>query len=133
MEDQPMSRGAPPPHVEALLREAYAAFNERDVDRALAAMAPDVAWPNGWEGGHVHGHDEVRAYWTRQWAEIDPQVTPSKVSSTDDGRVAVTVDQQVRGPDGSLISANQVQHVYTFRDGQVARMDIVDPAPSDEH
>lgn len=54
-----MPRGTPPPHAEALLREAYAAFNERDIDRALAAMAPDVAWPNGWEGGHVHCMDIV--------------------------------------------------------------------------
>jgi len=26
-----------------------------------------VDWPNGMEGGRVHGHAEVRAYWTRQW------------------------------------------------------------------
>lgn len=128
-----MPQGTPPPNAEALLREAYVAFNERDIDRALATMAPDVAWPNGWEGGHVHGHDEIRAYWTRQWAEFDPQVTPTAVTPTDDGRVAVTVDQQVRAPDGSLISANEVQHLYTFRNGQVARMDIIEPTPSDEH
>lgn len=127
-----MPQGMPPPNAEALLRDAYVAFNERDIDRALAAMAPDVAWPNGWEGGHVHGHDEVRAYWTRQWAEIDPQVTPTAVTPTDSGRVAVTVDQQVRAPDGSLISANEVQHLYTFRNGQVTRMDI-EPTPSDKH
>jgi len=39
----------PPPEVE-LLRAAYAAFNARDFDDALATMAPDVAWPRAFLG-----------------------------------------------------------------------------------
>jgi ketosteroid isomerase-like protein len=39
---------------EELLRYAYAAFNARNVDAALATMHPDVVWPNGMEGGTVH-------------------------------------------------------------------------------
>ena len=39
-----------------LLRHMYAAFNRREIDTVLAAMHPDVDWPNGWEGGRVHGH-----------------------------------------------------------------------------
>ena len=54
-----------------LLRDAYAAFNRRDIAGVLASMSADVDWPNGMEGGHVRGHDEVRAYWTRQWAVLD--------------------------------------------------------------
>ena len=69
----------------------YGAFNDRDIDGALAGMAPDVAWPNGWEGGHVHGHEAVRDYWTRQWAAIDPHVEPVEISVEPDGRVAVLV------------------------------------------
>jgi ketosteroid isomerase-like protein len=30
-----------------LLRQAYVAFNARDIDAALATMHPDVEWPNG--------------------------------------------------------------------------------------
>jgi hypothetical protein len=37
-------------------------------------MTDDIDWPNGWEGGRVSGKDAVRAYWTRQWAEIDPHI-----------------------------------------------------------
>jgi hypothetical protein len=33
-------------------------------------MDADVHWPNGWEGGYVEGHDEVRDYLTRQWKEL---------------------------------------------------------------
>jgi ketosteroid isomerase-like protein len=59
-----------------LLKKTYGAFNGRDIDAALAAMTPDVEWPNGMEGGIVHGHDGIRAYWTRQWGIVDPHVDP---------------------------------------------------------
>jgi len=32
---------------EQLLRSLYEAFNARDLDTCLAAMAPDVDWANG--------------------------------------------------------------------------------------
>ena len=36
-----------PPHPPAaLVREAYAAFNARDIECALTLMQPDVDWPN---------------------------------------------------------------------------------------
>jgi hypothetical protein len=44
----------------------------RDMEAAPTAMRPDVDWPNGMEGGRVHGYDEVRAYWRRQWHVIHP-------------------------------------------------------------
>ena len=62
--------------AEALLQGAYRAFNARDIDSALAAMHPDVDWHNAMEDRRAHGHDEVRAYWTRQWELIDPHVEP---------------------------------------------------------
>jgi len=116
---------APAPEVAALVSEAYAAFNARDVDRALAAMAPDVEWPNGWEGGWVRGRDEVRAYWERQWAEIDPTVVPGTMTPTPDGRVAVEVAQTVRGLDGTVLAEGRVVHVHTIDDGLITRMEIV--------
>jgi len=39
----------------ALLQRTYAAFNARDLETALAAMHPDVTWPNGMEGGTLRG------------------------------------------------------------------------------
>jgi hypothetical protein len=50
---------------ELLLRRAYEAFNARDIEEALSLMHPDVDWPNGMEGGRLHGHREVRDYWRR--------------------------------------------------------------------
>jgi ketosteroid isomerase-like protein len=49
---------------QTLLQSAYNAFNNRDIDAILAVMHPDVDWPNGMDGGRVHGHQSDRA--TRQ-------------------------------------------------------------------
>jgi hypothetical protein len=111
---------------EPLLRDVYDAFNRRDIDKVISAMQPDVDWPNAWEGGRVVGREAVRAYWTRQFKEIDGKVDPVAFNVGDDGRVAVTVHQVVRGLDGSLIADRVVTHVYAFRDGLVERMDVID-------
>jgi ketosteroid isomerase-like protein len=55
------------PPKQELLKAAYAAFNRRDLETALALLHPEVEWANGLEGGTVHGPGAVRAYWTRQW------------------------------------------------------------------
>jgi hypothetical protein len=111
---------------EQLLRQAYAAFNARDIDGALVLMHPDVDWPNGMEGGRELGHDAVRAYWTRQFGLIDSHVEPEGFERDDEGRIVVDVHQIVRDPEGSVLSDGRLRHVYTFRDGLVSRMEIED-------
>ena len=112
--------------LEAVIYAAYEAFNRRDIPGALSIMTPDVAWANGWEGGHVHGHDAVRSYWTRQWQQLNPSVVPKSSLRSDDGRMIVTVEQVVRDLDGMVVGAATVQHAYTFADRLVRRMDIVE-------
>jgi hypothetical protein len=112
------------PARQRLLESAYAAFNARDIGGALRMMTPDVEWPNGMEGGFVHGHDAVRAYWTRQWGKIDPHVRPVGFSLRADGRVEVTVHQVVRSLAGEVLVDQTVRHVYTFERDLVRRMDI---------
>ena len=111
---------------DARLRSLYEAFNRRDIDAALAGMIPDVDWPNGWQGGREHGQPAVRAYWTRQWAQLDPRVEPVSITLRPDGRVAVEVHQVVRDLRGDMVSDSRVVHVYELRDGLVVRMDIED-------
>jgi hypothetical protein len=108
----------------SLLREAYAAFNARDIDSALATMQPDVAWPNGMEGGMVHGHAGVREYWTRQWGLIDPQVEAVTFDLDEAGRVVVGVHQVVRNLSGESLLDRMVEHVYTIEDGLIRTMEI---------
>lgn len=111
-------------HDRTLLESAYAAFNARDIDAALAVMHPDVDWANGMEGGRVLGHAAVRDYWTRQWKMIDPHVEPVGFSGDDAGRIIVDVHQVVRDLSGAVIADGMVQHVYTIDDGLVQKMEI---------
>jgi hypothetical protein len=106
------------------LRALYAAFNERDIDAVLEAMADDVDWPNAWEGGRLRGHEAVRGYWTRQWAAIDPRVEPVAIEELADGRVAVDVEQVVMDLDGAVVSEGRVLHVYELRGSLITRMDV---------
>jgi nuclear transport factor 2 (NTF2) superfamily protein len=116
---------ADPRHSE--IEALYLAFNERDIDAVLVKLAPDVDWPNAWEGGRAIGHDAVRDYWTRQWSEIDPYVSPAGFATLRDGRVAVSVDQLVKDHDGNVIGSGRVVHTYTFgEDGLVTQMEVAE-------
>jgi ketosteroid isomerase-like protein len=107
-----------------LLASAYAAFNARDIAAVLAMMHPDVDWPNGMEGGRVHGHTGVRDYWERQWASVDPRVEPIRFEAGEADRIVVDVHQVVCDLAGSVLSDQVVQHVYTIQDNLIHRMDI---------
>jgi len=59
--------------TESLIAQAYSAFNQRNIDVALALMSDSVSWPKASEGGRVVGKEEIRAYWRRQWKEGSAQ------------------------------------------------------------
>ena len=107
-----------------MLRNAYRDFNARNIDAVIARMHSKVEWANGMEGGHVHGHDEVRAYWTRQFQVLDPHVDPVRIEQDEDGRWVVEVHQVVRDRQGNLLLDTVVHHLYRIRDGLIERMDI---------
>jgi ketosteroid isomerase-like protein len=114
-------------NAERLLTDLYAAFNRRDLDTVLAAMHPDVDWPNAWEGGRVHRRDAVRAYWERQFDQISSRVDPVAFSDEADGAVLVEVHQVVHDPrSGDLIGDSRVRHRYRFEDGLVIRMEVLE-------
>lgn len=112
-----------------LLRAAYTAFNARDIDAALAIMTPDVHWPRAFKGGFVRGPEEVRAYWTEQWSEIDAHVEPVAFYSEDDGQVLVEVHQVVRDLAGAVLADERVGHRFTIEQGLIQAMEIC-PIPS---
>lgn len=109
---------------QTLLRQLYHNFNARRVDAVLAHMHTDVSWPNGWEGGYVSGHEEVRAYWLRQWQQIDPTVEPISFEDKPDGRIAINVRQIIKDPEGQILSDTLLFHVYTVENCKVRMMAI---------
>jgi hypothetical protein len=114
-----------------MLMDLYRSFNERDIDEVLSHLAPGVDWPNGQRGGREHGREAVRAYWTRQWQEIDPRVEPLSIDFDGEGRAHVRVDQLVRSLGGEILDHRKLEHVYEFNGPFVERMTIV-PLPDDE-
>lgn len=112
-----------------LLRAAYRAFNARDIDAALATMSPDVAWPKAFKGGFVRGPEEIRAYWTEQWSEIDPHVEPVAFYPEDAGSILVEVHQVVRDLAGAVLADEYVGHRFTFAHGLIQAMEVA-PLPS---
>lgn len=112
--------------TESLIAQAYSAFNQRDIDGALALMSDGVNWPKASEGGRVVGKDEIRAYWSRQWKEFDPHVEPLEVRDRGAGKFHVRVHQLVKSLGGGLLSDSEVWHVYTIANGLIERMDIAE-------
>ncbi len=112
-----------------LLRAAYTAFNARDIDAALATMTPDVAWPKAFKGGFVRGPEEVRAYWTEQWTEINPHVEPVAFYPEDAGHILVDVHQVVRNLAGAILADEHVGHRFTLAHGLIQAMEVR-PLPS---
>ncbi|MGH8161946.1 MAG: nuclear transport factor 2 family protein [Gammaproteobacteria bacterium] len=117
-----MSR-QPAPQIE-LLCAAYAAFNARDIDAALALMTPDVVWPRAFKGGFVKGPEEVRAYWTEQWGEINPHVEPIAFHPEHANRILVDVPQVVRDIAGTVIADEHVGHRFTIDHGLIQIMEV---------
>jgi hypothetical protein len=114
---------------QAIITQAYAAFNSRNIDAVLLHLYADVHWPNGWEGGYVSGHDAVRDYWTRQWKEINPTVKPLSFKERPNGTIEVTVHQVVKDLDGKLLHDGFVKHIYTLVNGKIKSMEIEKAKP----
>ena len=112
-----------------LLRATYAAFNAREVDAALVTMTADVAWPKAFKGGFVRGPQEIRAYWTEQWSEIDPRVEPVAFHPQSDGQILVDVHQVVRDLSGAVLADEGTGHLFSFEQGLISKMEI-SPLPS---
>ncbi len=113
----------PAPEIE-LLRAAYVAFNARDIDTALALMTPDVHWPRAFKGGFVRGPEEVRAYWTEQWSEINGKVEPVTFHREEGEQVLVEVHQVVRDLAGAVLADEHVGHRFTFEQGLIQSMEV---------
>ena len=116
-----------------VLKRIYDRFNERDIDGVLAVLANDVVWANGMDGGHVHGREAVKNYWTQQWTMVSPHVEPVRFTEAADGSIVVEVKQVIRDLEGKPLQDQThglkdktVGHVFRMREGKIIRFDIRD-------
>jgi hypothetical protein len=110
-----------------IIIEAYLNFNNRNIKAILSLMCNDVLWPNGWEGGILKGHSEVRDYWTRQWKSINPSVDPVAIKAREKDKYEVVVHQVIKDLTGKLLSDIIVKHIYQFENGLIKSMEIEKP------
>ncbi len=108
----------------ALVQRLYRGFNERNIPSVLALLHDEVDWANGMDGGHVHGREAIRDYWTKQWAAIKPRVDPLRITRRSDDVTAVEVHQVVHDLAGKLLLDEKVRHVFRIEGGLVTRFDI---------
>jgi hypothetical protein len=116
-----------------IIEQAYAAFNHRNINAALALMTEDVSWPKASEGGKIMGKEEIRAYWTRQWTEFDPHVEPLSIAEDAGGKTRVQVHQLVKSLQGNVLFDGEVLHVFTMKSGLIAAMDLGDDVDAAAH
>ncbi len=109
---------------EELLRRAYAAYDDRDLDGLLDLVTEDVDWPDGTR--RLRGRAAVRDYWTEQWARTRTHDQPVAFARLPDGRVAVLVEQVVRSLDGSVLTTGTFRHVHRIVGSRIAGLDIED-------
>jgi hypothetical protein len=93
-------------------------------------MTIDVQWANGMDGGYVYGHDNVRAYWTRQFSLVSSNVTPLVINNNSNV-VKIKVHQVVHDVNGNLLPDEIVYHLFTLKDGKIARFDIGDKSQTE--
>jgi hypothetical protein len=113
-------------NTEALISQAYFAFNNRDIDGTLALMTENVSWPKASEGGRVIGKQAIREYWTRQWVDFDPHLEVLEVIDNQNGKTEVKVHQLVKNLKGDVLADVELWHVYTIQNNLIVRMDIVE-------
>src|SRR3979411_702047 len=99
-----------------VLKRIYDRFNKRDIDGVLAVLANDVTWANGMDGGHVHGREAVREYWTRQWTMVSPHVEPVSFTKAADSSIVVEVKQVIHDLEGKPLQ-DQTHGLRTRRSG----------------
>ncbi|CAN5210220.1 nuclear transport factor 2 family protein [soil metagenome] len=110
--------------AQALLTKVYDAYNRRDFAAFSAFLTPDTNWPDLVEGGRLIGPDALSAYWARNDKSITVDIAVVSIAALPDGRVAADVNQIVRNLTGQVWSDTCERHVFTLRDGLVARLDI---------
>lgn len=110
--------------AEALLTKVYDAYNRRDFADLSVLLTADTNWPDMVEGGRLIGPAALSAYWARNDKLITVDIAVVSYAALPDGRVAADVNQIVRNLAGQVWSDTCERHIFTLRDGLVARLDI---------
>ncbi len=110
-----------------LLRHAYQTFNDGDVDFSLFHPQLRITQTSSLIGteGTFHGHDGLRRS-TRELNEGFEEIRfePEDYDDLPDGRMLVCCRMVGRGTKSGIELDAEVWHIWTFRDGLLAVMEV---------
>jgi ketosteroid isomerase-like protein len=100
------------------------AITAGDLDAALAVCHPEIEFLSvlAVSGKRYLGHDGIREYFddvASAWSEWRVEV--HRVAEGPDGRVAIVMSMHVRGKESGAVLSERTDHVWTIRDGKLAR------------
>ena len=117
--------------VEALVRESYRAFNDRDLDTLRSMYTPDCVWSGediaGWPGDVVYvGHEGLEKFideWWGAWEEM--RTIPLDIQVGEQG-VFVRVRCEGRARGGVHLEWELGQVTHLAADGRIERVSHFD-------
>jgi ketosteroid isomerase-like protein len=108
-----------------VVRRGLAAFNDKDWEKSVQLMDPDVEWHDAPDlpGAQVHrGRDAVLAQWRdMRDALAEFGVEPERFFEVGD-RVVVFLRSRGRGRTSGIEVSREIAQVFTVRDGLVAKV-----------
>ncbi len=110
---------------QALLIEAFEAFNLRDLKALATQLHAQVEWPDILEGGRMTGRQAVLDYFARQFDIMIPDARLISLTRQPPDRLIVDVQYAVTSLAGSLWSDTRGQLAYDFKDGLIVRMTVL--------
>jgi len=104
-------------------QDLYKNFNDRKIDLVIAKMDDNVKWANGMDGGYVYGHGGVKEYWTRQFMQVNANVSPLKID-VENEVVKIRVHQVVHDLNGNQLADEVVYHLFHLKGNKIIAFEI---------
>lgn len=113
--------------LQAVLDEAFEAFNAHDVSR-LRPLFNDVStWPNTLDDGEdPQGKEAVLAYFARVFATIIPNIQLIQVLDETADALTTEVQYSVESQEGHIWTDTRARLIYHFREGLLCGQTILD-------
>jgi ketosteroid isomerase-like protein len=112
--------------LQAVLEEAYEAFNAQNLAGIRAALHPDVIWPDTLESGPPFaGLEATMAQFAHIFATIVPNIQLIRVLEETADALMVEAQYSVESPDGHVWTDTRATLTYHFRDRLLTGMTIV--------
>ncbi|MFY9976740.1 MAG: nuclear transport factor 2 family protein [Candidatus Sulfotelmatobacter sp.] len=108
-----------------LLRSAYAAFNQGDIDAAVSAFDPNIDWvePSEFPGGGAYeGREGAKQYLTQSRARCEQVISEPVKFIPAGARIVVFVHARVLPKGSNQWQEIDLADVYTFSGGKPVSM-----------